>query len=55
MIPERQTETMPYQRRSTERNFADQMGAFFGEPEEMSRERAAEETVYDWDGGEYRE
>lgn len=55
MIPEKKLETTPDQRGSIERNFADQMGAFFGEPEELSGERAAEETIYNWDGGEYHE
>lgn len=56
MMPEKKSEnTALDQRAATERGFADRMGAFFGESEEMSGEKAVEETVYNWNGGEYHE
>lgn len=35
--------------------FAEKMGVSFGEPDEMAEERAVEEIIYEWEGGDYHE
>lgn len=47
-MTEEQNKTLTYE-------FAEKMGVSFGEPDEITEERTAEETIYEWDGGKYHE